>query len=171
MSRRALTAINWAALAERVPEAEKPALAAFRAKSDQYLRRVQENPPEAPKIDWSFYQKNIPIAGMVEKFRKEYESLSIPYPADNYTKLVDAEAVEVEGNIKQFVQESNQRIEEYNTQISHLKSLIPFGQMTMEDFKDAYPEQALDPINNPTFWPHDPDSQLSAIENMPDDEH
>lgn len=30
----------------------------------------------------------------------------------------------------------------------------------MEDFKDAYPDIALDTINNPTFWPHDKDEQI-----------
>lgn len=29
----------------------------------------------------------------------------------------------------------------------------------MEDFYDSYPEQALDPINRPTFWPHNFEDQ------------
>lgn len=40
MSRQAIKAINWAALAERIPEAEKAALAAFKSKSDKYLQRL-----------------------------------------------------------------------------------------------------------------------------------
>ncbi len=36
--------------------------------------------------------------------------------------------------------------------------------MTMDDFKDAFPELALDPINRPTMWPHTPEEQ---IENNP----
>lgn len=40
MSRKAIKTINWAALAERIPESEKTTLAAFRAKSEQYLRRL-----------------------------------------------------------------------------------------------------------------------------------
>lgn len=32
--------------------------------------------------------------------------------------------------------------------------------MIMEDFKDAYPEQALDPINKLSFWPHDEEEPL-----------
>lgn len=39
MSRRAIKAINWSALAEKIPETEKAAFAAFKAKSDQHLRR------------------------------------------------------------------------------------------------------------------------------------
>lgn len=44
--------------------------------------------------------------------------------------------------------------------MAHISSLIPYDQMTMEDFRDAYPEDAIDPINRPTFWPHSPDEQL-----------
>lgn len=36
--------------------------------------------------------------------------------------------------------------------------------MTMEDFKDAYPEEALDPINKPTFWPHNKEEQLDYVD-------
>lgn len=45
-------------------------------------------------------------------------------------------------------------------QLAHINSLLPYDQMTMEDFRDAYPELALDPINRPTFWPHTPEEQL-----------
>ena len=31
--------------------------------------------------------------------------------------------------------------------------------MTMEDFKDAYPDIALDPLNKPTIYPHEPELQ------------
>lgn len=35
--------------------------------------------------------------------------------------------------------------------------------MTMEDFKDAHPEIAIDPINKPTFWPHNEEEQLDYV--------
>lgn len=38
----------------------------------------------------------------------------------------------------------------------------------MEDYRDSFPEEALDPINNPTFWPHDPEEQG---ENKPVENH
>lgn len=47
----------------------------------------------------------------------------------------------------------------YKKQLAHIASLIPFDQMTMEDFRDAYPDLALDPINKPSFWPHTPEEQ------------
>lgn len=36
--------------------------------------------------------------------------------------------------------------------------------MTMEDYRDAYPNEALDPINRPTFWPHNPEEQLDYVD-------
>lgn len=39
-SRRiAQSSVNWAAIAERVPPAQKTSLTAFKSKSDKYLRR------------------------------------------------------------------------------------------------------------------------------------
>lgn len=31
--------------------------------------------------------------------------------------------------------------------------------MTMDMFYDIYPKDALDPVNKPTFWPHNPEEQ------------
>lgn len=48
----------------------------------------------------------------------------------------------------------------YKKQLAHLASLIPYDQMTMEDYKDAFPDEALDPLKKPSFWPHNPEEQL-----------
>lgn len=52
----------------------------------------------------------------------------------------------------------------YEKDISHTKSLLPYTEMTMEDFRDAHPDLAIDPINKPTFWPHLPEDQLGYEE-------
>lgn len=66
--------------------------------------------------------------------------------------------------MKDFVTQSNERIKQYEAEVARVKSLIPFDQMTMEDFKDAYPDAALNPLEKPTFWPHDPEEQLKPEE-------
>ncbi|KAF5280585.1 hypothetical protein FQR65_LT00338 [Abscondita terminalis] len=153
------SAINWTALAERVPENQRPIYFAFKSKSDGYLRRVLSQPETPPQIDWSYYESVVPVKGMVENFRKSYEALKIPYPPDTVSGQLDALEKEIKGDIEKFKNESNQRIDEYKKQLAYLASLIPFDQMTMEDYKDAFPEEALDPVNNPTFWPHEPDDK------------
>lgn len=117
------------------------------------------NPAELPKIDWAAYKKQVPVAGMVDTFQKQYESLQIPYPQDNFTKLVDAQEASTKAQISEFVVKSNVKIADLQKQIAVIDALIPYGEMTMEDFRDAHPELALDPINNPTFWPHYEDGQ------------
>ncbi|XP_036148331.1 ATP synthase subunit d, mitochondrial isoform X2 [Monomorium pharaonis] len=158
MSRRAIKAINWSALAEKIPETEKTAFAAFKAKSDQYLRRMNMNPETPPKINWSYYKKSIPVPGLVDKFQKEYEAFKIPYPEDKYTSEVEAEEKQVHIKIEEFMKESNERIVTANKEIDRIKSLLPFSEMTMEDFRDAYPDLAIN-SDKPTVWPHIPEVQ------------
>ncbi|XP_072761252.1 ATP synthase subunit d, mitochondrial [Anoplolepis gracilipes] len=158
MSRRAIKAVNWAALAERIPETEKTAFAAFKAKSDQHLQRMTANPEAPPKIDWAYYKKNIAVAGLAEKFQKEYESLSVPYPADKYTSQIETQEKELLTHIQQFTNESNERIVNSNKEIERVKSLLPFSEMTMEDFQESYPDMAINP-DKPTVWPHIPEYQ------------
>ncbi|XP_045495686.1 ATP synthase subunit d, mitochondrial [Colias croceus] len=162
--RIAQSSINWAALAERVPPNQKANLAAFKLKSDTYLRRVLANPPEAPKINWSQYKAAIAIPGMVDNFQKQYEALKIPYPADTQTSQIEAQWAEIQKEIQAFIKESNANISKYENEIAETKALLPFDQMTMEDFRDAYPELAIDPINKPTFWPHDEENQLDYVD-------
>lgn len=60
-----------------------------------YFYRVQEYPESAPKIDWAHYKKLIAVPGMVDTFQKHYESMKIPFPADNYTKVLDAQEKDI----------------------------------------------------------------------------
>lgn len=106
---------------------------------------------------------------MVDSFQKAYESLQVPYPADTVSAQVDQQKSQVVQEIENFKKESVARIAEYEKQLAHLKSLLPFDQMTMEDFADAYPDQALDPINKPTFWPHDAAEQEPRV--LPEEHH
>ncbi|XP_063535711.1 ATP synthase subunit d, mitochondrial [Cydia strobilella] len=156
--------ISWAALAERVPAEQKTNLAAFKIKSDGYLRRVLANPPEPPKINWALYKQTVPIPGMVDNFQKQYDALKIPYPADTLTTKVDAQWAEVKKAVEAFVAASNVNIANYQKEINETKALLPYDQMTMEDYKDAFPQDAIDPINKPTFWPHNPEEQLDYVD-------
>ena len=168
MSRKAIKSINWAALAERIPESEKNTLAAFRAKSEQYLRRMAANPESPPKIDWSYYKKNVTAPGLVDQFQKQYEALSIPYPADKYTAEIESEEKQMAKKMEEFIQEVDKAIAHSQREIENVKSLLPFSEMTMEDFKDMYPDLAFNP-EKPTAWPHtdecQPDENPESKEN------
>ncbi|KYN40741.1 ATP synthase subunit d, mitochondrial, partial [Trachymyrmex septentrionalis] len=60
--------------------------------------------------------------------------------------------------IEEFITESNQRIAAASKEINRVKNLLPFDEMTMEDFRDAYPDLAIN-VNKPSIWPHTPDVQ------------
>lgn len=160
--RIAQSAVNWAAIAERVPPSQRLQFNAFKSRSDKYMRAVLANPAESPKIDWAAYKKNVSVAGLVDNFQKQYEALKVPYPADNVSAQVDAQGKEVDAEITKFKKESEERIASHQKELAYLNSLLPFNQMTMEDFKDSYPDLALDPLNKPTFWPHTPEEQPGA---------
>lgn len=55
----------------------------------------------------------------------------------------------------------------YKKELAHLESLIPYEDMTLEEFKDAHPEIAVDPINKPSFWPHTEEAQPGYLEKNP----
>jgi F-type H+-transporting ATPase subunit d len=120
---------------------------------------VLANPENPPKIDWAAYKKTVPVAGMVDAFQKQYEALKVPFPADTVSSQIESQKSATQKEIEKFVAESKTRIAKHESELAHLKSLLPFNQMTMEDYRDAYPEQALDPINRPTLWPHTPEEQ------------
>lgn len=158
------SAVNWAALAERVPPNQSANFAAFKSRSDKYLRSVLANPEQSPKLDWNQYKNKIHIPGLVETFQKSYEALKVPYPQDTLTATVESRRKEIQQNIEQFKKESKVRIAEKQKEIDRIQNLLPYAQMTMEDFADAHPDLALDPLNKPTFWPHTPDAQLDYEE-------
>ncbi|XP_061394509.1 ATP synthase subunit d, mitochondrial [Musca vetustissima] len=161
--RVATSSINWASLAERVPPNQKANFAAFKTKSDAYMRAVLANPENPPKIDWAHYKKLVPVPGLVDTFQKQYEALKVPYPSDTVTAQIEAQAKEAKAEVDSFKKSSEQRIAQLQKEIDHLKSLLPFEQMTMEDYRDAFPDLALDPVNRPTFWPHTPEEQVGYV--------
>lgn len=57
--------------------------------------RMVASPEAPPKIDWAYYKKNIPIAGLVDKFQKEYDAFKVPYPTDKYTSLIETHEKQV----------------------------------------------------------------------------
>ncbi|CAB0004765.1 unnamed protein product, partial [Nesidiocoris tenuis] len=129
-------------------------------------RRVSANPENAPKLDWAYYKKNVPIPGLVDAFQKQYESLQIPVPADTLTSTIDSQEKEIRDAVAKFKAESDERIVKMKAEVTRIQGLLPYEQMTMEDFAEAHPEEALDPINRPTLWPHEPEDQIGY---KPDD--
>ncbi|XP_026315227.1 ATP synthase subunit d, mitochondrial-like [Hyposmocoma kahamanoa] len=153
------SSIDWVALEKRVPRDQKNQFLVFKAKSDGYLRRVLANPEKPPEINWAEYQKSVPVEGLVEKFKSQYQSLQVPFPNDTLSAEIDKQWSAIEPGIKAFRAEMQKEIDAANKQLQRINALPKFEDMHMEMFKDMYPEEALDPVNRPTFWPHNPEEQ------------
>ncbi|XP_076649619.1 ATP synthase peripheral stalk subunit d, mitochondrial [Halictus rubicundus] len=169
MSRRAIKAIDWAAITTRVAESQRNELTAFKAASDQILRRMTANPESPPKLDWAYYRKNIKTPGLVDKFQKEFEAFKVPYPVDKYTAEIEAQEKKEEEAMAKFRLEADEMIRELTNQITKIQGLLPFEEMTMEDLAIIHPELAIN-VDNPTPWPHDK-SILQAEEMEEKDDH
>lgn len=161
--RIASSAVNWSAIAERVHPSQRISFNNFKNKSDKYLRSVQANPEQSPKIDWAFYKSKVAVPGLVDTFQKNFDAIKVPYPTDTLSASVQQQASQVASEIEQFKAASKARIAENQAAIEHLKGLLPFDQMTMEDYREAYPDLALDTENRPTFWPHTAEEQPEYV--------
>lgn len=59
--------------------------------------RISSLPEKLPEINWEHYQKVVPVPGLVDKFKKEYMSLQVPFPNDTKQlgKAIDAQATKM----------------------------------------------------------------------------
>lgn len=60
--------------------------------------------------------------------------------------------------IESFIQETNGLIGEIDKKVSEINSMIPFAEMTMDDYRDAHPEGFMR-TDIVTTWPHTEESQ------------
>jgi F-type H+-transporting ATPase subunit d len=60
--------------------------------------------------------------------------------------------------VQEFVNASNARIELSKSEVAKLSALLPYSEMTMEEFADAHPELSIN-VNEPTAWPHTAEDQ------------
>ncbi|KAK3864725.1 hypothetical protein Pcinc_029609 [Petrolisthes cinctipes] len=160
--RIAASTVEWAAFAARVPQSQKAMFNAFKGKSDGYLRRVLTAPENLPKIDFNAYKARIAVPGMVEEFQKKYEAIEVPYPADTYSAQITEVQNATTAETQEFVKASEARIGKIKEELAQWENMIPFEQMTMEEFADQFPSETID-LNNPTFWPHTPDMALDYV--------
>ncbi|KAJ8037129.1 ATP synthase subunit d, mitochondrial [Holothuria leucospilota] len=147
--------IDWAAFAERVPANQKSQFNALKSKADALKTKINTVPEKPLAINWDMYKQSVPVAGLVDKFQKEYDALKVPYPKDTATVKVNAQEKEMDQDVAKFVAESNKRIKEYEAKIEALNNMVPFEDMTVEEYEDMYPELKERKKKYP-YWPHFP---------------
>ena len=121
------------------------------------MAALPESPPE---INWAMFKKSISDAKLIDDFKKQYESVKIPYPVNtNEQKLSELDKM-ADSIIADFKKESDARMAEYQKQYDRYVAMPPISEMTNEEFYEYLPEHKIDTENNPTFWPHDEATQV-----------
>nr|XP_056718325.1 ATP synthase subunit d, mitochondrial [Euleptes europaea] len=157
--RAALKAIDWVAFAERVPPNQKPMFNALKTRSDTLSAKLASLPESPPAIDWAAYKTAIAKAGMVDEFEKKYKALKVPQPVDNQTAKIQSQEQEANKSAASYIEASKARIVQYEKELQKFKNMIPFDQMTIEDYNEAFPETKLDKEKYP-YWPYKPIADL-----------
>jgi len=154
--RVARSAVDWAAFAERVPPNQKDAFRAFKQKSDMFISKVHRHPENIPQLDFAAYASKLSNPALVTDFEKSYKSLAVAYPKDknNLKAQVDAEEKEAQAQAKAWVANARKQIDESKAMLSKIDSVPGPSIMTHEMYADYFPEQARNPWDRPSFWPH-----------------
>jgi F-type H+-transporting ATPase subunit d len=154
--RVAKSAVDWAALAERVPPNQKDAFRAFKTKSDLFVSKVHRYPENLPAIDFAYYNSKLGNAPFIAEFEKAYKALSVAYPKDknNLRAQVDAQEKEEAAEAKKRIAVAHKAIEDAKAMLAKIDSVPPPDVMTHEMYADYFPDQARNPWDRPTFWPH-----------------
>jgi len=147
--------VDWAAFAERVPPNQRGQFNTLKGKFDALNARLSQTSEQAPAIDWSMYRKTVPVAGLVEKFEKEFQALKVPYPVDTASEYINKQEKEMDTMSSDFVKASNQRIAQYQGEVDKLNSMTPFEEMTVEEYEEMFPAGKKMREKYP-YWPHFP---------------
>ncbi|XP_077979886.1 ATP synthase peripheral stalk subunit d, mitochondrial-like [Glandiceps talaboti] len=148
-------AVDWALFAERVPPNQRSQFIALKGKSDAIKARFTTIPEKPTAIDWNFYKQRVPIAGLVDQFEKAYGNVKVPYPQDTVSASVEEQRKQMDQVAADFKKESDGRIAGYQKHLDRLVNMIPFEDMTKEEFAEAYPE-TLEERKKYPYWPHYP---------------
>jgi len=159
--RVATTAVDWVKFAELVPKGQVEAFRAFKAHSDHLVARVHRFPEALPAINWDMYRKRISNPAIVDAFEKQYGSVSVPYPKDpsNTISSIEAQEKAAKELTAKEMAVAQAEIAKLKALLAKIDSVPPLKEMTMEMYYEYFPDQALDPVNKPTFWPHNKPAQ------------
>ncbi|XP_019890256.1 ATP synthase subunit d, mitochondrial isoform X2 [Musca domestica] len=169
MAVKKLSPVTLADLVKRVPKDQMKQFEKFRDKTLEY-HRVNQYPEKLPLIDWEYYRNNVrkDYEKMVIEFQSEYEELDRTFSARHeindfakYYEELDKLTEVVKKEITEFVKSSNDRIKKYEAEIKRIKNLVPYEQMTMEQFVVDREDLAefIPRQGRPLFWPHNPEEQ------------
>ncbi|XP_013104922.2 ATP synthase subunit d, mitochondrial isoform X1 [Stomoxys calcitrans] len=170
MAAKKLSTVSLADLVKRVPKNQMKQFEKFRDKTLEYHRRVNQLPAKLPFIDWDYYRSNVrqEYVNMVSQFQCDYEELDCTFNMrhelndfSKYYEELEKLTEKVKEEVRQYIEESNSRIQCYEAELKRLRSLVPYEEMTMEQFVTEREDLAefIPRQGKALFWPHDPSEQ------------
>jgi len=155
--RIAKTSVDWAFMAQKVPKNQINEFNMFKAKNTGYCSKLVGLPESLPAIDWAAYAKVSPA--MVADFKKQYEALQVPYPANTYEAAIDKDAAAEAVAVKKFVAEQEEVLVQSKKDIARLDNMIRPSEMTFEEFVIAFPDEYFDAFETEWIWPYTKEDQ------------
>jgi len=160
------SAVDWAAIAQRVPASQGDAYRAFRMSSEKYLNRITELPESLPKISFEEYRNRVSNKAMVAEFEKLYAAMQIAYPKDTSGALNKINTEEKAALEHAKTVEAGKKVDiQHFQQLKDAIKLVPGpDQMTKQMYAHYFPEYARNPNKeNPGTIPDLPEFQLENI--------
>ncbi|KAM7418977.1 hypothetical protein PAMA_016204 [Pampus argenteus] len=156
--RFALKAVDWVAFSERIPPGQRSMFNTLKNRSDAITAKLNSLPESPVAIDWSYYKSTVANAAMVTDFEKKFKALQIPQPVDTQTSGINSEEAETNQYAIDFINQSKARVAEYEKELEKYNNLIPFDQMTVQEFSDAFPGHVVEKVT--PIWPYKPIADL-----------
>lgn len=111
------------------------------------------NPEKPADIDWSYYKSNIVNKEVVAQLEAAYKAVQVPYPKDTQSHLIDEEEKRAKADAEAFVLISNDKIKQAEELAEKFRLMIPYGQMTPDDFCLTFPNWVYS-RKDPSIEPH-----------------
>ncbi|RMX38418.1 hypothetical protein pdam_00011817 [Pocillopora damicornis] len=131
---------DWVKLATKCPEAERPHYNRLRTNFENIKTQLDGVAPKPEPINWDLYAKNISKPGMVEAFKKAYGAVTVPYPIDTLTSKINEAEKEMETLAKESIEEANEAIALCEAELTKIRSMKPYEEMSIDEFLDLHPE-------------------------------
>lgn len=144
---------DWSKLATKVHRTEVPKLNKFKSRVDASAVKLASLPDSLPKIDWDYYKANASDAKIVEEIQKKYSSLKIDVPKAPESRLAELKQAQLddERRYKAFAEVAKSYIDSSEVVKTKFKNMLPFREMTLEDWALTFPEWTNHSIENPVM--------------------
>jgi F-type H+-transporting ATPase subunit d len=109
-----------------------------------------------PEIDFAFYKGRLSNPAIADEYEKAYKALAVAYPKDkgNVKAQIDEQEKLAQEVTKKQIADARKSIDEAKALLGKIDSVPSPDVMTQEMYAEYFPEQALNPWERPTFWPH-----------------